>query len=80
MTIPIYLPYFVFAGTAAAIVAILYGLQRSLVEARWSPSERARTFRTSAVTLLGWLAVSVTLGALALPLIALLGCLLAKSR
>ena len=64
MTIPAYLPYFVFAGTAAAIVAILYGLHRSLVQAKWPPSDRARTFRTSAVILLGWLAVSVALGAL----------------
>src|SRR6478609_12080242 len=64
MTIPAYLPYFVFAGTAAAIVAILYGLNRSLVQAEWPPSDRSRTFRASAVILLGWLAVSVTLGAL----------------
>src|SRR6185312_329562 len=64
MTIPAYLSYFVFAGTAAAIVAILYGLNRSLVQAKWPPSDRSRTFRTSAVILLGWLAVSVTLGAL----------------
>jgi hypothetical protein len=41
MTIPAYLPYFVFAGTAAAIVAILYGLHRSLVQAKWPPSDRA---------------------------------------
>ena len=27
MTIPTYLPYFVFAGTAATLVAILYGLR-----------------------------------------------------
>jgi hypothetical protein len=64
MTIPTYLPYFVFAGTAAAIVAILYGLHRSLVEAKWSPSLRARTFRGSAVIILGWLAGIGTLGAL----------------
>ena len=35
MTIPAYLPYFVFAGTAATLFAILYGLHRSLVEAKW---------------------------------------------
>ena len=64
MTIPAYLPYFVFAGTAAAIVAILYGLHRSLVQAKWPPSDRARTVRASAIILLGWLAVSVALGAL----------------
>jgi hypothetical protein len=39
-------------------------LHRSLVEAKWTPSDRARTFRVSAVLLLSWLAVSVTLGAL----------------
>src|SRR4029077_14577918 len=61
MTIPAYLPYFVFAGTAAAIVAILYGLYRSLVEAKWPRSDRARTFRASAIILLGWLVVSVAL-------------------
>jgi hypothetical protein len=64
MTIPAYLPYFVFAGTAATIVAILYGLHRSLVQANWPPADRARTFRISAAILLGWLAVSVTLAAL----------------
>ena len=31
MTIPAYLPYFVFAGTAVTVIAILYGLHRSLV-------------------------------------------------
>ena len=30
MTIPTYLPYFVAAGTAAALIAILYGLNRAL--------------------------------------------------
>ena len=47
MTIPAYLPYFVFAGTAATIIAILYGLHRSLVEADWPEADRARTFRAS---------------------------------
>ena len=59
MTIPAYLPYFVFAGTAAAVVAILYGLHRSLAQAKWPPSDRARTVRASAIILLGWLAVSI---------------------
>lgn len=64
MTIPAYLPYFVFAGTAAAVAAILYGLHRSLVQAKWPPSDRVRTLRAASVVLLGWLAVSVVLGAL----------------
>ena len=63
MTIPTFLPYFVFAGTAATVIAILYGLHRSLVEAGWRAAERARTFRVSAAILLGWLAVAIVLGA-----------------
>ena len=63
MTIPAYLPYFVFAGSAATLFAILYGLHRSLVEAKWHAADRARTFRISSVILLGWLAVTVGLGA-----------------
>lgn len=50
MTVPTFLPYFVFAGTAATVIAILYGLHRSLVEAGWRAAERARTFRVSAGT------------------------------
>ena len=64
MTIPAYLPYFVFAGTAVTVIAILYGLHRSLVEAGWPEADRARTFRASSALLLGWLAVTVILGAL----------------
>ena len=64
MTIPTFLPYFVFAGTAGTVIAILYGLHRSLVEASWPAAERARTFRASAAILLGWLAVAIVLGAL----------------
>lgn len=64
MTIPAYLPYFVFAGTAATLVAILYGLHRSLVVAGWPEADRARTFRASSVLLLGWFAASIVLSAL----------------
>ena len=64
MTIPTFLPYFVFAGTAVTLVAILYGLHRSLVEAGWPEADRARTFRASSALLLGWLAVTIVLGAL----------------
>lgn len=64
MTIPAYLPYFVFAGTAVTVVAILYGLHRALVEAGWPAADRARTFLAFSAILLGWLAVTVMLGAL----------------
>ena len=64
MTIPTYLPYFVAAGTAATLIAILYGLNRALADAHWPAQERVQTFRVSAAILLGWLAAAVMLGAL----------------
>ena len=56
MTIPTYLPYFVAAGTAATLIAILYGLNRALADAHWPAPDRLRTFLVSAAILLGWLA------------------------
>ena len=64
MTIPTYLPYFVFAGTAATVFAILYGLNRALADAAWPAADRTRAFRVSAVVLLGWLALSIALAAM----------------
>jgi hypothetical protein len=64
MSIPTYLPYFVFAGTAATLGAILYGLNRALADAAWPAAERTRAFRVSAILLLGWLALSVALAAM----------------
>ena len=63
MTIPAFLPYFVAAGTAATLIAILYGLNRALVDANWAPAERTRTLRISAAILIGWLVVSIALSA-----------------
>jgi hypothetical protein len=64
MTIPTYLPYFVAAGTAATLIAILYGLNRALADAHWPAPDRLRTFLVSAAILLGWLAAAITLGAM----------------
>ena len=64
MTIPAYLPYFVFAGTAATVLAILYGLNRALADAAWPTAQRARAVRVSAVVLLGWLALAIVLAAM----------------
>jgi hypothetical protein len=64
MTIPIYLPYFVFAGTAATLIAILYGLNRALANASWPAIERKRAFRFSAIVLIGWLAATIVLATL----------------
>jgi hypothetical protein len=58
MTIPAFLPYFVFAGTAVTLIAILVGLHRSLLRAHWPAPERKRVFRVSAAILLGWLAAT----------------------
>jgi hypothetical protein len=64
MTIPTYLPYFVAAGTAATLIAILYGLNRALADAHWPASDRTQTFIVSAAILLGWLAAAITLAAM----------------
>jgi hypothetical protein len=64
MTIPTYLPYFVFTGTAAALAAILYGLNRALAIAAWPAPERRRTVRLMASVLLGWLAAAIGLAAM----------------
>jgi hypothetical protein len=64
MTTPTYLPYFIAAGTVAVLIAILYGLSRALADAHWPAAERTRTLRVSAVILLGWLAVAITLSAM----------------
>ena len=62
MTIPTYLPYFVFAGALAAVTTILYGLNRALADAAWPPADRTRAFRVSAAILIGWLALSIAAG------------------
>jgi len=63
MTIPTYLPYFVFAGTMAVVAPILYGLNRALADTAWAIADRTRVFRVSAAILIGWLALSIALAA-----------------
>ena len=64
MSIPAYLPYLVFATTAATVITILYGLNRALANTAWPAAERTRAFRVSAVVLLGWLALAIVLAAM----------------
>ena len=64
MTIPTYLPYFVFGGALAAVATILYGLNRALADAAWPPADRTRALRVSAAILIGWLALSIALAAM----------------
>jgi hypothetical protein len=63
MTVPTYLPYVIFAGTALSLTAIFYGLNRALAEASWPRPERLRALALSAVFLLGWLAIALALSA-----------------
>ena len=65
MTIPTYLPYFVFAGHwRRSLIAILYGLNRALADAAWPPADRTRALRVSAAILIGWLALSIALASM----------------
>ena len=64
MIIPTYLFYFVLTGTAATLIAILYGLNRALADADWPTPDRTRTLFVSAVILIGWLAAAIVLGAM----------------
>ena len=64
MTIPTYLPYFIAIAVAAAVLTILYGLNRALADAAWPSADRTRVFRASAATLIGWLALSIALAAM----------------
>lgn len=56
-----FLPLYVFTGTAAVVIAVLYLLHRSLVIAGWRHSERHRVLTTTALGLVGWLAAVVIL-------------------
>jgi hypothetical protein len=64
MSIPAYLPYFVLNGTIAMLVAILYGINRALADANWPTPNLRRALLISTSVLIGWLAVSIMLGAM----------------
>ena len=64
MSVPAYVPYYIYVGAAANIAAVLLGLRRALAEAKWPEHDRTQTVRTAAIILIGWFAFAVTLGAL----------------
>jgi hypothetical protein len=64
MAIPSYLSYFVFAGTAAPLAAIPYGLNRALADAAWSVPGRVRAVRGAATILGAWLSLAIALAAM----------------
>ena len=62
MPVPGYLPYYVLAGTAAIIAALLLGLRRALSRAEWSCHDQSRVMRISAAVLIGWFGITYALG------------------
>jgi hypothetical protein len=62
MSVPAYLPYYVLAGSAAIIAALLLGLRRALSRTEWSCDDRRRVIRISTAVLLGWFGIAFALG------------------
>jgi hypothetical protein len=62
MTVPVYLPYYVLAGSVAIVAAILLGIRRALIMADWSNRDRRRAAGISAVVLIGWFGAAIALG------------------
>lgn len=64
MSVPTYLPYYVLASSATIIAALLFGLHRSLKQTTWSIQDQHRTLAIVAAVLVGWFAMTSTLGIL----------------
>jgi hypothetical protein len=62
MTIPTYLPYFLFVTGAGIIATLLFGLRLALSRAGWSVSDQSRLVGISALVLIGWLGIALALG------------------
>ena len=61
MTVPPYLPYFIMVGTAATLITIVYGLQRSFAETTWPAKTRDPTFLVTLIVLGGWFLLALAL-------------------
>ena len=64
MSVPVYLPSYVLAGSVGMTAAILLGLRHALTMAEWPRHNRGRVARIAAVVLIGWFGVAITLGSL----------------
>jgi hypothetical protein len=64
MTIPTYLSFSVVAGSVAAIAAVIVGVSRALKRSKWPDRRRRLAVHTTAVVMVGWFAVAVTLASL----------------
>jgi len=62
MTIPVYLYYYVLAGSVAIVAAILHGIRRALIMGGWSSYDRRRAAGIAAVVLIGWFGAAIALG------------------
>ena len=62
MSVPGYLPYYVLAGSAGIIAALLLGLRRALSRAEWSRDDQSRVMRISTAVLIGWFGIAFALG------------------
>ena len=61
MIVPVYLPYYVSAGTAGMMTVILLGLGSALRKAQWPAPKRAAAVGTVAVTVGGWFLLTTAL-------------------
>jgi hypothetical protein len=64
MTAPVYLSYYLLAGSGAITAAILFGVHRALTMAGWPTRDRGRIARLSAFVLIGWFGAAVALAVL----------------
>lgn len=64
MTASAFLPYYVLAGTAGIVIAILYGLNRALAQANWTAGRRDRTVAIAALVLVLWATGAIVLGSM----------------
>jgi hypothetical protein len=63
MSVPAFLPYYVLAGTAAIILALIAGLHVALARAHWPQHERRRIVSAAAIILSAWSLGAIALGA-----------------
>jgi len=61
MIVPVYLPYYVVAGTIGVIGALLFGLRGALANAGWATYDRTVTLRAVAITTNGWFLLTLAL-------------------
>ena len=61
MIVPAYLPYYVVAGTIGVTATILFGVREAVRNAGWRVYERAVAVRVAAITIIGWLVVTIAL-------------------